>query len=299
MKTRLIILLVGLLPAIFVSSHAQGPLVLISGPAGNVTALDVEAAVQKFPFNERQARLSRPEEVKRIAEEVYVRRALTAQAEKAKVGDDPLLKAVMQVERERVLSDAQIFDIGKAAWPTDAVLAKAAEERYKANPKQFEMPAQMRARQIMLAKGEPGPARVAQRAAADTLRAELLTGANFAEMARRRSADSTTASGGGDWGYFPNGAILPALERALENLKPGEISEVVETDFGFHILKLEDRKPAGVRTFDEVRGMLIGQLRDEADRKAKAAVMESIRSGMKVQESAYDAVAKRFATANE
>lgn len=294
MKLRHFVLLAGLLPAALLV-HAQGPQVLISGPAGQVTSLDVEAAVQQFPLNERQARLARPQEVRRLAEEVYLRRALAAQAEKAGTANDPLTQTLLKVYRERVLSDAQIFEIGKAGWPADEVLVKAAQERYQANPKQFEAPARIAARQIMLPKGGNNAQNTEIRVRADALRKELEGGADFAALARQHSTDPSTASRGGDMGFFTKGTF-PELDPTLDELKIGEISKTIETQYGFHILKLEDRKPAGVMPFADVRAQLVEQVREEADQKARTNAVDAVRGGMKREDPAIEALAKRFAT---
>lgn len=296
---RHFVLMAGLLSAASLV-HAQGPAVLISGPAGNVTSLDVEAAVQQFPFNERQARLSRPQEVRRLAEEIYLRRALTAQAEKAGTDQDPLTQAVLKVARERVLSDAQIYEVGKAGWPSDDALAKAAQERYTANPKLFERAKPLiRARQILLPKGSGDDQVKQNRERAEALRKELAGGADFAELARRNSTDPNTASRGGDMGYFAKDTY-PELEAALDQLKePGELTEVFESPYGLHILKLEERKPAGIPPFSEVRERLIEQLREEADQRARLRAVDGIRADMKREDSSIEALAKRFATAKD
>jgi peptidyl-prolyl cis-trans isomerase C len=299
MKFRQFVVLAGLLPAALLV-QAQAPAVLISGPAGNVTSLDVEAAVQQFSFNERLARLARPQEVRRIAEEVYLRRALAAQAEKAGTGNDPLTQAVLKVDRERVLSDAQIYEVGKAGWPSDEVLAKAAQERYQANPKQFERPvATIRTRQIMLPKGNSEAQEKEQLARAEALRKELAGGADFAELARRHSTDPSTASRGGDMGFFARNAY-PELERVIDTLKaPGDLSEVFATPYGLHILKLEQVRAAGIPPFAEIRTQLIEQLREEADQKARVRTVDAVKADMKRTDAAIEALARRFATTKD
>lgn len=280
------------------SPMAQSPVVLVSGPAGVVTALDVEASIQQYPFNERLARLARPEEVRRIAEEIYVRRALAKQS--VQTGNDkvPLTQALVQVTRERVLSDTQIYELGKAGWPAEAVLLKAAEEKYQANPKRFEAPARTGARHILLAKGSGDSDRAAAREKAESIRKELVGGADFAALARRHSIDPVSASNGGDLGYFAKGGNSPEFESALEKLTtPGQLSEVVESQYGLHIIRLEGRKPAGVLPFAEVRGVLVEEIRAEADQRAKGKAIGDLRGEMKVQGDTIESLAKRFAAA--
>ena len=105
--------------------------------------------------------------------------------------------------------------------------------------------------------------------------ADLRAGANFEQLAREHSADPGSAAKGGDLGFFPEGKMVPAFEAAAAALKnPGDLSPIVPTQFGFHIIRLEGRKPASVKPFDEVkeelRAEIIAKLKAEARNKEVA-----------------------------
>lgn len=159
---------------------------------------------------------------------------------------------------------------------------------YEQNKQSFTQPETLRARHILL-KTEAAAAtgvRTAVRAKIEGLLAELRGGADFAELARRHSEDRSAADGG-DLGEFSRGRMVKPFEDAVLALQPGEISGVVETRFGYHLIKLEARTPAKIPTLEEtrdrIRQRLIAERRTEiarrhtADLIAKAKVDVMIR----------------------
>lgn len=97
---------------------------------------------------------------------------------------------------------------------------------------------------IMFSKGRNAKENATSRAKADSVHKALLGGADFAEMARKFSVDRSVATNGGHLGYIASGSLPYSFEHAAFELKPGEISEVVETNAGYHILKGGERRPA-------------------------------------------------------
>jgi peptidyl-prolyl cis-trans isomerase C len=94
------------------------------------------------------------------------------------------------------------------------------------------------------------------KAKAQDLLKQLKGGADFAKLAREQSQDPGTAPGGGDLGFFPKGQMDPAFETAAFNMKAGGVSEVVESQFGFHLIKLHERRPARTTPLAEVSGQI-------------------------------------------
>jgi peptidyl-prolyl cis-trans isomerase C len=102
-------------------------------------------------------------------------------------------------------------------------------------------------------------------------------GADFAAVARAQSQDPGSAPNGGDLGFFPKGQMTPAFEEAAFKLKPGSVSTVVETPFGFHIIKVLERRPARTAPFDEVSG----QIKDFLTQGQRAQKLEQFITQMK------------------
>jgi peptidyl-prolyl cis-trans isomerase D len=142
--------------------------------------------------------------------------------------------------------------------PPDSVRIPEAEIRrkYDQDPATYRREEEARARHILfMTRGlEPAQERIAKARADSLLAAIRKNGGDFAELAKRFSQEPGAATGGGDLGWFGRGRMVKEFDAAAFALQPGEISPVVKTQFGYHIIKLEDRKTAGVKSFAEARG---------------------------------------------
>ena len=127
----------------------------------------------------------------------------------------------------------------------------------------FRIPERMRARHILLAtEGKSDADKKALLAKAEDLAKQAKGGADFGELARKNSSDSN-ANEGGDLGFFPRGQMVPEFENVAFNLKPNEISGVVTTDYGYHIIQALEKEPARVEPFEKVRPDLERELRGQ------------------------------------
>ena len=259
---------------------------LVQGAGIEVTTRDVQAEVLRMTPEARKSVLSRPESLTQMGSNLYMRRALAAEAERQSLVADPVVASALQVARDRVLADAYLASVEAANRPSDATLEAQAASQYKANPKQFTVPEQVRARHVLVEKGPDA------RATAEKLLAELKAGADFAVIAQAHSADTGSAGKGGDLGYFPRGRMVPPFDEAVFALQSvGDLSGLVESEFGFHIIQLQGKRVAGLLPFDEVRE---GLRRDILTKQAAAV---RLRAQNKVMEPARTdkAVAEAFA----
>ena len=270
--------------------------VLMQGAGGKVTATDAEAAVQQFPLASRKSMLARPEQVQRIAEDIYVRRTLAQEAEQTGLDKDALVQSMIRLARERIMSDARLYEVGKSGWPDDAALEKFALEQYKAQPERFAAKERVQARHLLVAPKEATDAgRAEAKAKAQELLQQVKSGASFETLATQQSADQATASRGGDLGLFELGTMVPAFEAVLKEMTiAGQLSDVVETQFGYHIIRFEQRVPAGTRPFDEVKADLVRQVRDKYHRDAQQAGIAKIQSTAVGNNQAVDAMNKKY-----
>ena len=110
-------------------------------------------------------------------------------------------------------------------------------------------PAPVSFRQIVVAPRPKAAARAAALARAESLLVQLRHGADFQTLARRSSDDPTTKDRGGDLGWFRRGMMYQPFDRAAFSLRPGEISDIVETPLGFHIIKVDQAQPSEIKAF--------------------------------------------------
>jgi len=129
---------------------------------------------------------------------------------------------------------------------------------------------QVHARHILLLvpQGATAAQRDSLRRQAESLRAQAAAGADFADLARRFSKDPTSAERGGDLGFFGRGQMVPAFEEAAFALRAGQISPVVESSFGYHVIKVEERReqPLGAEK-EQFRQFLVQRAQQEAARR--------------------------------
>lgn len=274
---------------------AQNKPPLVVGEHGvTVNAEDLEAASQRIPLPSRRAVMSRVDNLSRQAEEIYIRRALAVDAEKAGLEKDPVVQALLKQARERILSDAQAAELEKTAKLSDETVRAYARDVYRTNPKRFESAEQTRARHILIGRSADGKARDR---AAEVLQ-QIRAGQSFEDVASKQSGDYATAAKGGDLGYFSAGQMVKPFEEAVAKMsKPGEISDLVETEFGFHIVKFEDRRPAGIRPFEEVREGLEREIRAKAQSEARQTRIDAIQRAAKVDVPGLEALAAQYANA--
>ena len=165
------------------------------------------------------------------------------------------------------------------------------QRAYNANIAQYQTPEQIRASHILLNTGGKDEAVV--RKQAEGILAQVKAGTDFAELAKKVSEDEGSKVNGGDLDYFGRGRMVPEFETAAFAMEPGQVSDLVKTQYGFHIIKLVDKKPAVTRTLDEVRPQIEDQLKYErTDQQIAARATEM--AGRIDDASDLDAVAKEF-----
>lgn len=141
-----------------------------------------------------------------------------------------------------------------------------AQKYYELHQKQYQHPEQRRASHILLRQGQEG-----NQAKMADIRRRALAGEDFASLAKQFSQDPGSARLGGDLGFFGRGQMVPAFEQAVFSLQPGEISTVIKSKFGLHLIKLNEIKPASTTPFAEVKDNIIATLQAE---QAKAVAFE-------------------------
>lgn len=250
-----------------------------------ITAADVTADAQRVPEPLRSQLLVDPKKVEQVVSNLYVRRALADQAQTQGLQKQGDVAAALQLARDKVLSDAWLQQMQVKHKLPDQLAEAQARNVYNANPARFEHLDQVHVRHILIAGAEPE-----SKAKADELLAQLKKGADFAELAKENSADKGSGAKGGDLGFFEPGRMVPEFDKVAFALKtPGELSEPVKTQFGYHILRLEQRRPAGVKPYSEVREQLLTEVRNKAVQDAIDAEVEKLQGKGKIDAEAIRA----------
>ena len=165
---------------------------------------------------------------------------------------------------------------------------------YQENISHYTTAEERRASHILIKaeKSEPAAKRQAAKAKAEQLLAELRKNpGEFAELAKRNSDDEGSAANGGDLDYFGRGAMVKPFEDAVFGMKKGEISGVVESDFGYHIIKLTDVRGGQAQPFEAVRAQLEEDARKQLAQRQYADAAEKFTNGVYEQSDSLKPIA--------
>src|SRR5277367_1919316 len=188
---------------------------------------------------------------------------LAQAAEQQKLADRDAVKHRVQFERNKVLMEALLQDAGTAAMTDDAM-----HKVYDDAVKQMANEQEVHARHILVATEDEAKAIIA----------ELKKGADFATLAKQKSKDPGAAEGG-DLGYFTKDQMVPEFSEVAFKLDKGQISDPVHTQFGWHVILVEDKRTKPTPTFAEVKG----QLENYVAHRAQADLVSKLRSAANIE----------------
>jgi peptidyl-prolyl cis-trans isomerase C len=198
------------------------------------------------------------------------------------LADRGLDRAGLTKELDRSLTVSKYVQetIGKKITITPAQVS----EYYSANKQSFDHPELIRTSHILIMVSEGATAeqdRLAQQRAAAIL-ARARKGEDFAKLAKENSMDNS-ASDGGDLGLVPRGQLAPEYEKAAFALPVGGISDPVRTQFGYHVIKVTEKKPAGIASLEEVRTQLTEFLKSQKTDEELQKVIDELRKQAKIE----------------
>jgi peptidyl-prolyl cis-trans isomerase D len=164
------------------------------------------------------------------------------------------------------------------------------ERAYNDNIQQYSTPEQVRASHILLKTEGKDDAAVKKQA--EDLLAKIKAGANFEDLAKKFSEDEASAAKGGDLDFFNKNAMVPEFDKVAFELQPGQMKqELVKSSFGYHIIKVTDKRPATQKTLAEVRSQIEDQLKFEQAQAAAQKLSEQVASELK-KPSDFETVAR-------
>jgi peptidyl-prolyl cis-trans isomerase C len=176
-------------------------------------------------------------------------------------------------------------------WVQDTVIPSLevsdaeAQKFYEENQDRMVQPETVKARHILVAV--PADATPEQKAEkkkkAEELRAKIAGGADFAAVAKESSDDTGSGARGGELGWLRKGQTVPAFDQVAFSLEPGKLSDVVESKFGYHLIEVEDKKPAGKLSFDEVKDRIVELIKQHDLENAIHAKLDALSSKAKIE----------------
>jgi peptidyl-prolyl cis-trans isomerase C len=196
-------------------------------------------------------------------------------AEAKKMGDTPEFKKKLAFARNKMLMEQMLADTGKTAL-TDAAEHKVYDEAVKQMGQEMEV----HARHILI-RAAPGDEK-ASKEAEDKIKAiivRLKKGEDFEKVAKETTEDPSGKTNGGDLGYFSKEQMVPEFSDTAFKLEKGQISEPIKTQFGWHVIKVEDKRVKPMPKFEDVKP----QIDQYVTRKAQAELVTSLRASAKIE----------------
>lgn len=244
----------------------SGP-VLAEVNGSTITAGDYKKEVEALPPYLKPMAES-AEGKKELLDTMVVRELILQEARKEGIDKSQAVADKLEELKNRIIVEAYLKKkVEEQAKIGDAEL----KEFYDKNKEKFRTGEQVHASHILV-KTEPE--------AQDILK-QLKAGGNFEELAKKHSIDAAAAKGG-DLGWFGKGAMLPEFEKAVFGLKEGETSGIVKTKYGYHIIKLTGKRPAGVRPFEEVKEQIKAAILPEKQQEVFKKLKDDLKKNAKI-----------------
>ena len=158
------------------------------------------------------------------------------------------------------------------------------KEYYDKNPEQFKLPEQVKASHILIKVDRAAEEPVKKAAMEEMVKIQkrINNGEDFAALAREYS-QCPSSEKGGDLGFFGRGQMVPPFEKAAFALKPGEVSGIVETEFGYHIIKVTDKRDSMAITYEDVKDKLKNYLKKRKEREEVGKYVAGLRATANVE----------------
>lgn len=193
-----------------------------------------------------------------------------------------LTESDVQAQIERGMAIQELLD--KEVTGKIKVSDEETKAFYDKNPQLFQQPEQIKASHILIKVQADAPAdqKAEARKKIEDVQQKVKKGEDFATLAKTYS-EGPSGPKGGDLGYFRRGQMVKPFEEAAFSLKPDETSEIVETQFGYHLIKVNDKKPAKKMTYTEVKDRLSENLKKQKQDSEANAYIETLRKDAKIE----------------
>jgi len=237
------------------ASALSGEQVLIETRQVRITSVDLDAEIMNIPSEHRTEFLASKARIGKLLERLLINKTLASQARSDGIDREPMMSKQIELVADKLLAQEQINRVTKAV--TIPNFDARARELYQVDIEKFTLPAKVRASHILVDTKARTSEEALQRI--QKIREQALLGSkNFEALALEYSDDPSAKGNKGDLGFFEAGKMVkPFSDAAFALSSPGDISKPVKTIFGFHIIRLHEKQPKQVRSFDEVKEKIL------------------------------------------
>ena len=247
---------------------------------GNITvdAADFEGNILRIPEDRRAGFRRSYYRVAAVIDNVFVTRSVAQKARDAGLDKDPAVQARLKQLQDAFLADEYMKKIEKDAQVAD--VDTRAREMYIADKEKYMTDEEVQMQQVLI--GVKCRTKDAALELARKAHDEAVSGTDFLAVAAKYSDVGERAEKGGDLGWGPVKAFVPSVREAVAKMKKGEISEPVESPFGYHVFKLIDRKAPVQKPFEAVKKQIIDTERANLHRRKVEEVIQAVRGSSTV-----------------
>lgn len=242
--------------------------VLIEGPETTVSVSEMNTMLLTVPDHQKQELLASPTKLKKLLDAIYINKVVAERGRKSGLNELESVRAEIWKAEQNALTGAQLNKVVEDAAGSVENYDVLAKEYYLVNKEEFRTAEEIEASHILV-KGEGEDVLDTASGLKKKIESNEIS---FEDAARKYSEDSGSSEKGGNLGRFGKGRMVKPFEEAafaLQNV--GEISDPVKSRFGYHLIRLDARYPAGIRDFDEVRI----SIRDDLYKKSRKSARES------------------------
>jgi len=254
----------------------QTPLV-VDGKV-TVDASDFEGNILRIPEDRRAGFRMSYDRVAAVIDNVFVTRSIAQKARDAGMDQDPAIQARLKQLQDAYLAEMYVKKLERDAEGAD--LEGRARELYIADKDKYMTDEEVKVQQILV--GIKCRTKDAAREIAQKAHDEAVKAPDFLEVAKRYSDEGDRSEKGGELPMGPVKAFVPSVRDAVSRMKKGEISEVVESPFGYHVFKLIERKPPQQKPFEAVKREIIEGERANLQRRKGEELVQQVRSSKTV-----------------
>ncbi len=241
--------------------------VLAEVNTGSITTGDFDRELKNLP-DYLKAMADTPQGRKEMLDTMVIRELILQQASKDGLDKGPEIEEKLQDLKKRLIVESFLK---KKVEAESKVSDEDMKKFYEQNKDKFKSGEQIKASHILVKTEKE----------AKEIQTQLKSGGNFEELAKKSSVDSSAAKGG-DLGWFGKGSMVPAFEKAALALKEGQVSDVVKSDFGYHIIKLTGKRPAGIRPLEEVKEQIKGAIMPTKQQEIFQKIKEDLKKTAKI-----------------
>jgi peptidyl-prolyl cis-trans isomerase C len=235
--------------------------------SATITEEDVKKELKALP-EQIQKMFEGPEGMQRFVDELVKKEVLYQEAKKKGLENSAEYKKKLEDFKKLTLISLLLQqEIEEKAKPSE----KEVKDYYEAHKAELTSNSQIRASHILV-KSEDEAKKILE---------QIKKGADFAKLAREKSIDTGSAQNGGDLGFFSKGQMVPEFEKAAISLKKGEVSGPVKTQYGYHIIKVTDKKEGKILEFDKIKEALTQKVTAEKQKELFDSYMNNLKNSYK------------------